>query len=105
MTDLNEEGKQKIEEAAVKIYKAAYNKGLRVGAYTVSKIVLNMLNDKSKPLLTRIEKVRKYCKTPIDNSDKVFEETNVFEENGDSGNKEKEDINNSEGDTVEETES
>lgn len=97
MADLKEEGKKKIEEAAVEIYKAAYYKGLRVGAYTVSKIVLDMLNDKSKPLLARIEKVRNYCKVPIDNSDKVFKE------NEESGNKEKVAKENSEGDTIEET--
>ena len=34
---------------------------MRIGAITVSQVVLEMLNDTSKPLMNRIEAVKKYC--------------------------------------------
>lgn len=39
-----------------------YNRGLRVGIQSVSKIVMDMLNDKKVPFMTRVEKVRRFCK-------------------------------------------
>jgi len=90
-TDEDEKADQDIEKVIRDAMQQQYFRGLQIGALTVSKIVLDMLNDKSKPLLKRIEKVRRYCKTPLANADKVL--GNI----ANSGNTAK-------GDTVENTE-
>ena len=64
---------QKVEQAARDIYQAAYSKGLRVGVYTASTVILEMLNDKSKPLMDRIRNVQRYCNVPIKNADKFLD--------------------------------
>ena len=99
MAELDKNAEQKIEQVFRENLQRAYNNGLRVGVYTASKIVLDKLNDTSKPLMKRIRDVQNYCNVPLKNEDKFL---------GVSGNKANEDANeNSEnvvGDTVEETE-
>lgn len=53
---------QDFEALMIRQLKRRYNDGLRVGSYAVSKTVLDMLNDSSKPLMERIENVKRYCK-------------------------------------------
>ena len=70
---------QDFEALMIRQLKRRYNDGLRVGSYAVSKTVLDMLDDSSKPLMERIENVKRYCKIgamPIEknesNGEKVF---------------------------------
>jgi len=70
---------QDFEALMIRQLRRRYNDGLRVGSYAVSKTVLDMLNDSSKPLMERIENVKRYCKIgakPIESEeahgDKVF---------------------------------
>ena len=53
---------QDFEAMMIRQLKRRYNDGLRVGSYAVSKAVLDMLNDSSKPLMERIENVKRYCR-------------------------------------------
>lgn len=53
---------QEFEDLMIRQLKRRYNDGLRVGSYAVSRTVLDMLNDSSKPLMERIENVKRYCK-------------------------------------------
>lgn len=64
-----------------------YLRGLRVGIKTVSKVCLEKLNDNSKPLLKRIEDVKKYCSVSLQSDfltkgiDNVSSDTNSTENN------------------------
>lgn len=63
MAITNEQEKQLEELFKVKL-KEQYNKGLQVGVLSVSKVVLDKLNDKSKPFMRRIEDVKHFCEMP-----------------------------------------
>lgn len=54
------QGKQ-LEELLKTKLKEQYNRGVRVGILSVSKVVLDKLSDRSKPLTKRIEEIKKYC--------------------------------------------
>ena len=43
--------------------------GIRIGILTASKVVMGHLNDTSKPLLKRIEAVKKFCGVAIKDED------------------------------------
>ena len=58
---ISEQKEKEFEELLKKQLKRQYDNGLRIGAITVSQVVLEMLNDTSKPLMNRIEAVKKYC--------------------------------------------
>ena len=66
----NEQEKQLEELFKVKL-KEQYNHGLHVGILSVSKVVLDKLNDNSKPLMKRIEDVKRFCKTPLSKQKQV----------------------------------
>lgn len=71
MTDAQE---KQLEELFKTKLKEQYNRGLQVGILSVSKVVLDKLNDSSKPLMKRIEDVKKFCSTPW-NKQKKIEQT------------------------------
>jgi hypothetical protein len=75
---MTDEQSKVLEEAFKSELQKQYIRGLRVGILTVSKIVYDKLNDSSKPLMTRINDVKKYCKVPLDNNNK-FVANNVKE--------------------------
>lgn len=54
-----------------------YDKGVRVGMMTVSKIVMDLLNDKQKSFAGRIESVKRFCKitTQLDQRQKILDNT------------------------------
>lgn len=54
-----------------------YDKGVRVGMMTVSKIVMDLLNDKQKSFTGRIESVKHFCKitTQLDQRQKILDNT------------------------------
>lgn len=58
---ISEQKEKEFEELLKKQLKRQYDNGLRIGAITVSQVVFEMLNDTSKPLMNRIEAVKKYC--------------------------------------------
>ena len=43
--------------------------GIRIGILTASKVVMGHLNDTSKPLLKRIEAVKKFCSVAMKDED------------------------------------
>lgn len=61
LTDTQE---KQLEELFKTKLKEQYNRGLHVGILSVSKVVLDKLNDSSKPFMKRIEDVKKFCSTP-----------------------------------------
>lgn len=46
--------------------------GIRIGILTASKVVMEHLNDTSKPLLKRIEAVKKFCRVAMKDEDKFL---------------------------------
>jgi gas vesicle protein len=67
---ISEQKEKEFERLLTEHLKRQYNNGLRIGAITVSQVVLDLLNDTSKPLMNRIEAVKKYCRI----SDKLKED-------------------------------
>lgn len=61
---LTDEQEKQLEELFKVKLKEQYNRGLHVGILSVSKVVLDKLNDGSKPFMKRIEDVKKFCSTP-----------------------------------------
>lgn len=69
MSNLQDE---KIEKMIQDMLQKQYVKGMRVGAYTVSKIVHDKLNDKTKPLMDRINDANKYVDVAVNNKDEFL---------------------------------
>ena len=63
MTETNKQ-EEKFEELLKTKLNEQYNKGLHVGILSISKIILDKLNDNSKPLMKRINDVKKFCEAP-----------------------------------------
>lgn len=61
---LTDEQEKQLEELFKVKLKEQYQRGLHVGILSVSKVVLDKLNDGSKPLMKRIEDIKKFCQTP-----------------------------------------
>lgn len=68
---LTDEQEKQLEELFKVKLKEQYNRGLQVGILSVSKVVLDKLNDSSKPLMKRIEDVKKFCSTPWNRQKKI----------------------------------
>ena len=73
MSNLQDE---KIEKMIQDMLQKQYVKGMRVSAYTVSKIVHDKLNDKTKPLMDRIHDVNKYVDVAVNNKEKFLKTSN-----------------------------
>lgn len=65
-----ENSEKKIEALLKEAMDSSYKRGLLAGVYTASKVVSDILNDKSKPLMARIERVKNYCKVSVNNKEK-----------------------------------
>lgn len=59
---MTEEQNTKLEELFKEKLQEQYNRGIRVGILTVSKIVSDKLNDSSIPFAKRIDEVKRFCK-------------------------------------------
>lgn len=59
---LTDEQNKELEELFRTKLQEQYNRGIKVGILTVSKIVTDKLNDKSVPFMQRIEEVKRFCK-------------------------------------------
>lgn len=73
---------EKFEELIRAKLQEQYNRGIRVGIMTVSRIVLDKLNDGSKPFMTRVQDVKKFFAVPFKNLEVASkEEQKEIEEN------------------------
>lgn len=73
---------EKFEELIRAKLQEQYYRGIRVGIMTVSRIVLDKLNDGSKPFMTRVQDVKKFCAVPFKNLEVASkEEQKEIEEN------------------------
>lgn len=75
----------KASEEQLKVYfegklKEQYQKGLAIGVKTVSKLILDKLNDSSLSLMDRITKVKQFCNSPFATNKKPDEAENTKEE-------------------------
>lgn len=70
MDKANDKENQLEELFKVKL-KEQYDRGLYVGVLSVSKVVLDKLNDNSKPFMKRIEDVKKFCQTPLNKQKQI----------------------------------
>ena len=61
---MTDEQEKQLEEFFKTKLREQYNKGLRVGVLTVSKIVIDKLNDSSKTFMKRIKEIKRFCETP-----------------------------------------
>lgn len=68
---MTDEQEKQLEELFKTKLKEQYNKGLQVGILSVSKVVLDKLNDSSKPFMKRIEDVKKFCEAPWNRQKKI----------------------------------
>lgn len=68
---MTDEQEKQLEELFKTKLKEQYDRGLHVGILSVSKVVLDKLNDSSKPLMKRIEDVKKFCETPWNKQKKI----------------------------------
>lgn len=73
---MTDEQEKQLEELFKTKLKEQYNRGLHVGILSVSKVVLDKLNDSSKPLMKRIEDVKKFCSTPWNKQKKIEQALN-----------------------------
>lgn len=80
-----EEQSKEIEETIRKKFSEFYNQGIKVGVLTVSKVVLDKLNDSSKPLMKRIDEVKKFCEAPLnkDKESKELKSSNISNDKND----------------------
>jgi hypothetical protein len=76
---LKTENEKKIEQIFKNNLLRARNDGIRIGVLTVSKIILEKLNDSSKPLMERINSIKKYCMVATKN-EKAFLNNETSEE-------------------------
>lgn len=72
----NESNKESFENRAEQIIRPLLEKqrvqGIRIGILTASKVVMGYLNDTSKPLLKRIEAIKKFCGVAMKDEDKFL---------------------------------
>lgn len=73
---MTDEQEKQLEELFKTKLKEQYNRGLHVGILFVSKVVLDKLNDSSKPLMKRIEDVKKFCSIPWNKQKKIEQALN-----------------------------
>ena len=52
---------KRVEEILVPLLNRTKAEGIRIGVLAASKAIMNYINDTSKPLLKRIELIKKYC--------------------------------------------
>lgn len=73
--DFSSEADKKLYDMLKDMITKQYLKGMKAGAYVISKVVYDKLNDKSKPLTERIDNVNKYCNVAVENKDKFLDIT------------------------------
>lgn len=79
---MTEEQNTQLEELFKAKLQEQYNRGIRVGILTVSKIVSDKLNDSSIPFAKRIEEVKRFCKI-APNVEQKYNEIATKNENSD----------------------
>lgn len=78
---MTNEQETKLEELFRSELQKQYLRGIRAGIQTCSKVCIDKLNDSSKPLMKRIEGVKKYCAVALQSGflTKGIDETSVTE--------------------------
>lgn len=79
MAFTDEQEKEMEELFKVKL-KEQYNRGLQVGSLSVSKVILDKLNDNSKPFMKRVEDVKKFCAIPWNKQTSKEPDTSSYSE-------------------------
>ena len=64
-------GEQQFKDKLKSTIDEKYNEGVFVGALSVSKIILEKLNDNSKPLAKRINEIKRFCEIPLNKQKKI----------------------------------
>lgn len=62
---ITNEQESKLEELFRTELQKQFLRGIRVGIQTCSKVCLEKLNDSSKPLMKRIDEVKRYCSVAL----------------------------------------
>lgn len=68
---ISDEQEKSMEELFKFKLKEQYNRGFHIGILSVSKVVLDELNNGSKPFMKRIEEIKRFCETPWDKQKKI----------------------------------
>lgn len=74
---VTKEQENKFEEVMRDAMKKQFYRGLAVGAQSVCKVILDLMNDTSLPLMKRIDVVKNYCNKSLKNGKMVFGDDNV----------------------------
>ncbi len=61
---MSDEQDKQLEELIKTKLREQYNRGLQIGVLTISKVILDKLDDSSKPLMERIKDIKKFCSIP-----------------------------------------
>lgn len=69
----NEEQVQ-LEEVFKTHLETQFNRGIRVGIKSASSIILDKLKDTSKPILVRVNDVKRFCEVAVNNNDFIKQE-------------------------------
>lgn len=69
----NEEQVQ-LEEVFKTHLEKQFNKGIRVGLKSASSIILDKLKDTSKPILVRVNDIKRFCEIAVNNNDFIKQE-------------------------------
>lgn len=76
---ISKEKEQEFENLLKEKLHEQYIQGLRVGSLTISKAVMDKLNDSSKPLMDRIAEVKRICNVRVANEKSKEKETTTNE--------------------------
>ena len=76
---MSEEQEKQLEELFKEKLKEQYLKGIKVGVLSASKVIIDKLEDKSKPLTQRVSEVKQFCKVPWEKENLALTETRVDE--------------------------
>lgn len=71
---VDKETQDRFGEVMREAMKKQFYRGMSVGAQSICKVVLDLLNDTSLPLMKRIDVVKKYCGKSLKNGKFVFGE-------------------------------
>lgn len=61
---MTQEQEKQFEELFKEKLQEQYTRGIQVGVLSTGKVVIDKFNDSSKPLMKRIEDVKRFCKAP-----------------------------------------
>lgn len=69
---LTKEQEDKFDEVLHEAMRKQFYRGMSIGAQSVCKVVLDLLNDSAMPFMKRIETIKKYCSKSLKNNKLIF---------------------------------